>query len=113
MHIHRIKNDEGEWSEGDTNVDNIKCDYFHEIIIGNDKVIPEDILHFIPKIINDDQNRMLQPLPTMDELKEVVLGKNPNSASGPDDMNDHCYHVCYNIIKQDLLEVVHSFLYSQ
>ena len=49
----------------------------------------------------------------MDELKKVVFSMNPNSAAGPDGMNGYFFQKCWNIIKNDLIEVVHAFFSGQ
>ncbi|OIT07835.1 hypothetical protein A4A49_32245 [Nicotiana attenuata] len=43
------------------------------------------------------------------KLKEVIFSMNPNSADGPDGMNEKVYQACWDVIKNDLLNVVLDF----
>ncbi|XP_055835240.1 uncharacterized protein LOC129903721 [Solanum dulcamara] len=87
LFIHRIQNDEGNWLQGDDDIARAACDHFQNIFTGEDTHIQEDALQCIPKLVTDDQNRDLQALPTLEELRTVVFSMNPNSAAGPDGMN--------------------------
>ncbi|KAH0775105.1 hypothetical protein KY290_012242 [Solanum tuberosum] len=100
-----------QWfKEGDANTK-----YFHALMRGRRKRL------FLHKIRNDNeewiqgeeqiaqaaftpvQNEMLQAIPTMEELRQVVFSMNPNSAAGPDGIGGRFYQVCWSIIKEDLL----------
>lgn len=48
----------------------------------------------------------------MDELHQVVQSLSPHSAAGPNGYNGKFYRVCWNIIKMDLLNIVHAFFYG-
>ncbi|WMV08266.1 hypothetical protein MTR67_001651 [Solanum verrucosum] len=52
---------------------------------------------------------MMQAMPTMEELKQVVFAMNPNSAAGLDGFGGKFYQACWSIIKEDLLAAVQSF----
>ena len=56
--------------------------------------------------INSEQNQMLQDMPTMDELKQVIFAMNPNSAPSRDCIGGKFNQACWNIIKNDLLAAV-------
>ncbi|XP_055814172.1 uncharacterized protein LOC129883562 [Solanum dulcamara] len=113
LFIHRIQNDEGNWLQGDDDIARAACDHFQNIFTGEDTHIQEDALQCIPKLITDDQNRDLQALPTLEELRTVVFSMNPNSAAGPDGMNGKFFQECWEIIKEDLFRVVLSFFNGQ
>ncbi|XP_055826362.1 uncharacterized protein LOC129894731 [Solanum dulcamara] len=113
LFIHRIQNDEGNWLQGDDDIARAACDHFQNIFTGEDTHIQEDALQCIPKLVTDDQNRDLQALPTLEELRTVVFSMNPNSAAGPDGMNGKFFQECWEIIKEDLFRVVLSFFNGQ
>lgn len=60
-------------------------------------------------ITNDD---ILAKDPSITELKKVVFSMNPSSAAGPDGMNGKFFQACWEVIKEDLLNVVLSFFRS-
>lgn len=62
----------------------------------------------LPKISQAD-NDLLQRLPTLEELKEVVFSLSEDSAPGPDGFGAGFYHACWNIICNDLLAAVCDF----
>lgn len=70
------------------------CSHFEKIFIGEDKVINEEILNSIPSMITDQQNQLLQAMPTKEELKKVVFSMSATSATGPDGMNGKFFHSC-------------------
>ncbi|XP_055812082.1 uncharacterized protein LOC129881999 [Solanum dulcamara] len=45
-------------------------------------MLNEEVLQCIPEMITAEQNETLQSLPTIEELKKVVLSMSPNSAAG-------------------------------
>ena len=113
LFIHKIVTKEGDWIQGENNIAHEVCEHFKTIFIGENKYIEEQHLECIPKMVNQDHNTQLTELPDMDELKKVVFSMNPNSAAGPDGMNGYFFQKCWNIIKNDLIEVVHAFFSGQ
>ncbi|KAK6780041.1 hypothetical protein RDI58_022225 [Solanum bulbocastanum] len=67
----------------------------------------------IPRMVTQDQNDRMKSLPSMDELKEIVHSMDPNSAAGPDGMNGYFFQKCWDIIKEDLLAIIHAFFNGQ
>lgn len=54
LYIHRIQDDESEWIEGDVNVSNTTCDHFHHIFTREKKMIQDEVLNHIPRLVTDD-----------------------------------------------------------
>lgn len=109
LFIHKICNDQGEFLEGDEVIATAACEHFQKIFIGEEKLINEDALNCIPRMVTEEQNLILQAMPTMEELKHVVLSMSPNSAAGPDGMNGKFFQACWDIICTDLLDIVQYF----
>lgn len=99
-----------KWIQGDYNIAREACEYYQNIWTSKVQKMREDILLCIPNIINFYQNSMLESIPTLDELRTVVIKMNPHSALGPDSIGGKFYQACFDIIKEDLIIVVHSFL---
>lgn len=49
----------------------------------------------------------------MDELKQVVFSMSPPLATGSEGMNGKFFQTCWEVIKNDLLAVIHAFFYGQ
>lgn len=47
------------------------------------------LVDLIPKSISHEDNKMLNKMPTMEEIIRVIFTLNGNSSSGPDDLNGH------------------------
>ncbi|XP_075074578.1 uncharacterized protein LOC142162156 [Nicotiana tabacum] len=71
------------------------------------------ILDHVPVIMNDEQNNDLTRKPTMEEVKKAVFGLNGDSASGPDGFNGNFFHACWDIIGEDILQMVKAFFCGQ
>ncbi|XP_049399716.1 uncharacterized protein LOC125863741 [Solanum stenotomum] len=113
LFIHKIIREDGEWIQGDEVIAEAACEHFQKIFTGDNKIIKEDVLDCIPQMVTQEQNEGLTAMPNLEELKEVVLSMNPNSAAGPDGMNGYFFQKCWHIIKHDLLGVVHAFFCGQ
>lgn len=82
LFIKKIHCKEGEWLQGDDNIAKAICDYFQQIFMGEDEVIDETPLECIQRMVNEEQDKNLSVMTSMDELKEVVLFMNPTSVVG-------------------------------
>ena len=88
--------------------------YFKDTLSG-DSPIPgfAEALPIIPTLVTPDMNAQLESLPSLEEIKAVVFDLNKDAAAGPDGYTSHFYHVCWDIIKQDLQEAIHSFFQGE
>ncbi|KAG5598514.1 hypothetical protein H5410_029884 [Solanum commersonii] len=91
LRIHKILRDDGEWIQDEENIANAVCDHFQQIFIGEEKLINEGLMEYIPRMLNQDQNNNLTNMLGLDELKEVVFSMNSNPAAGPNGMNDQFF----------------------
>ncbi|KAH0684447.1 hypothetical protein KY289_022199 [Solanum tuberosum] len=108
LFIHKILREDGEWIQGDDNITKAAGAHFQGIFTGVDRFINEHAISCIPRMVDQEQNNKLTALPDLEELKEVVFSMNPNSAAGPDGMNGQFFQKCWQIIKDDLLSVIHT-----
>ncbi|WMV30207.1 hypothetical protein MTR67_023592 [Solanum verrucosum] len=84
LFLHKICNDNEEWIQGEEQIAQAACEYYQQIFQGQNDRIDDRILQNIPTVVTPVQNEMLQAIPTMEELRQVVFSMNPNSAAGPD-----------------------------
>ncbi|XP_019260712.1 PREDICTED: uncharacterized protein LOC109238686 [Nicotiana attenuata] len=109
LYTHKIKDENGQWIQGDEAIGKATCDLYHDLFTNPGGVIREVLLSCIPSMITPEDNVILSADPTLQELKEVVFSMNPTSVARPDDFNGKFYQSCWDIIKDDLLNVVLAF----
>lgn len=81
LYIHKIKNEEGEWFQGDENIGKAACDYFQNLFTDPGSIIREDLLSIIPTMITSVDNGIFTQDPSMSELKDIVFSMSPTSAT--------------------------------
>ncbi|KAH0650296.1 hypothetical protein KY284_030208 [Solanum tuberosum] len=84
LFLHKIYNDNEGWIQGEEQIAQVTCDYYQNMFKGQNERINDRILQNIPTVVTPEQNEMLQAIPNMEELRQVVFAVNPNSAAGPD-----------------------------
>lgn len=82
LFIHKVCTGSDNWVQGDENIVAATCNHFQEIFIGHQTRSDRDRLSHIPKLVDEKQNQILQTMPTVEELKHVVLSMNPILAAG-------------------------------
>lgn len=102
-----LKNEEGVWLQKRKNLREHIYDYLKKLLTSIKPIWLEN-LKFINPIITEDGNKNLVAIITLDELKSVVFGINPNKSSGPDGFIPEFYQKNWDIIKRDLPEVINK-----
>ena len=95
MYIHKILADSGEWIQGEDNIAREACEYYKSIFTGKTERVREDMLHCILNIVTPEQNVELERIPTLEELRRVVMHMNTNSAPGPDGIGGKFYQIFF------------------
>eukprot|EP00253_Pinus_taeda_P004868 PITA_04868 len=107
--ILELKNSEGELLRNHNKISASLSDHFsliaQELEINREVAIKE-ITNAIPKSITEEQNWALRRTITMEEVKEVVRSMPSDKAPGPDGFTINFYKACWNIVKQDIWEIV-------
>lgn len=67
------------------------------------------IVDHVTWMIIDEQNEILQAESTMEEVKVAVFGLNWDSVSGPEGFTSHYYQSCFDIIGNNMLNMVKGF----
>ncbi|XP_070017599.1 uncharacterized protein [Nicotiana sylvestris] len=75
----------------------------------NTKFFHAQVREHVPNLINTEQNAELIKQPIKEEVKVAVLGLNGDSAGGPDGMTGKFYHSCWDLIGDDLYDMVRAF----
>ena len=63
----------------------------------------------VPKLISDDLNHLLTMLPTPQEIFQAVCSLKKDSAPGPDRFGANFYQTYWDIVKNDVINVVLEF----
>lgn len=64
-------------------------------------------------MVTMEQNEKLNSNPTREEIKHAVFGLNGDSAGGPDGFTGLFYQSCWEIIGEDIVQMVLSFFCGQ
>ncbi|XP_019229533.1 PREDICTED: uncharacterized protein LOC109210559 [Nicotiana attenuata] len=113
LQLKRIKDSRGTWIEEQKDIAEAAVEFYKEQF--NESVVPSNfyILDHVPKLIEEGQNERLVAVPTKKEVKSAVYGLNGDSASGPDGYTGAFYHTCWDIIGEDIYEMVLAFFSGQ
>ncbi|XP_026417145.1 uncharacterized protein LOC113312622 [Papaver somniferum] len=69
-------------------------------------IYDDDIFELIPKILTDEDNKVMDVVPSFEEFKNAVFGMNANSASGPDGFPGSFYKYAWKVIGSELMEAM-------
>ncbi|KAI0498657.1 hypothetical protein KFK09_019547 [Dendrobium nobile] len=64
---------------------------------------------FIPSLVSMEDNIILSRTPTLDEVKETIMGMNCDSVAGPDDFTALFFQKTWQIIAFDIYNAVLDF----
>ncbi|XP_075107134.1 uncharacterized protein LOC142180106 [Nicotiana tabacum] len=112
-YLHRIKNEEGNWIQGNMQISEAAIQYFSNLFTQSVQESDFSILNKIDNHITEEDNIFLTNIPTTEEVKEVIFSLNPNSAAGPDGFNGCFYHSCWDIISNDVVNMIQAFFEGQ
>lgn len=99
-----------------TTSNNIRAEavlFFEEQFKETDREENDDMLDVIPKIITPEQNGEIEKIPTMEEVRGIVLALNGDSTSGPDGFSGEFFQKCWKIIGEDITNMVKAFFCGQ
>lgn len=68
---------------------------------------------YIPKLVTREENYNLNRIVTKEEVTEVIKEMQNVKAPGPNDFNVDFFKSCWEIVKQDILEVVEDLRRSK
>jgi len=109
LQLNRIQNSGGTWIEEEQEIAEEAIKFYEEQFTEAATPSSFDIVEHVPNLINTEQNAELIKQPTKEEVKVAVLGLNGDSAGGPDGMTGKFYHSCWDIIGDDLYDMVRAF----
>lgn len=109
LSIHRIKNRQGNWIQGEEKITKAAINHFENMFNLDRPTIDQSLMNYIPSLINAEDNELLNRMPDEEEIKESIFSMSPTSAAGPDGYNGKFFQVCWTIIKHDIIDFVWEF----
>lgn len=104
--LKKIRGADNSWVEDNKDVA-VKAIKFFETQLSKKNVQRDpNILNCIPRVINNEDNDLLEANPTMEEVKDAFFSLSADSAPGPDGISGKFYHHCWDIISADLFDMV-------
>lgn len=104
LFTHIIINEDKKFLQGHDTIVQVACDHFQQIFLCEGKIVKENMLECILKMVSHDKNEKLIISLTMKKLKEAVFAMSPTYSACPDGMNSYFFKKCWHIIKYDLFE---------
>lgn len=109
LQLNRIQNNEGNWIEQDEEIAMEAVKFYEDQFKETAPPTSFEIINHVPTLLDEEQNSLLISQPTKEEVKRVVFGLNGDSAGGPDGFTGKFYQSSWDIIGDDLYDMVRAF----
>ncbi|XP_019251272.1 PREDICTED: uncharacterized protein LOC109230201 [Nicotiana attenuata] len=113
LQLKRIQNNAGQWVEDTERIADEAVRFFqaqfHEDVVATEF----QIINHVPQMVNGEKNQELLKQPTREEVKQAVYGLNGDNCGGPDGFNGSFFHSCWDIVGDDMVEMVKAFFNGQ
>ncbi|KAG5615181.1 hypothetical protein H5410_015005 [Solanum commersonii] len=109
LSIHKIKDQEGNWVEGTTQVADAAVNFFTNLFKAEPTEKDSNIFNLVERFVTIKDNNNLNSLPTLQEIKDTVFSIDSDNASEPDGLNGKFYQSTWQIIAADLHAAIISF----
>ncbi|VFQ95836.1 unnamed protein product, partial [Cuscuta campestris] len=109
LQISSIKTDEGEILDDKTEIATHAINFFSKLYKEDSVSDDSHIFNFIPKIINEEDNKLICTLPQGEEVRRAIWDLNEHSASGPDGYNGVFFKIFWHIIQQEVVRASQEF----
>ncbi|KAJ4917807.1 Endonuclease/exonuclease/phosphatase protein [Raphanus sativus] len=100
----------GTWITDADGVEKVAVDYFGNLFTTTDPSNFDNFLDEVTPAISSQMNQRLLRVATEEEVKQALFMMHPEKAPGPDGMTALFFQISWHIIKDDLVELVNSFL---
>ncbi|KAL9663020.1 hypothetical protein QQ045_027857 [Rhodiola kirilowii] len=112
-HLDRIKNQEGDFCETQSEISAVITNYFHNIFLSQVNINGErwsQEFDFIPKLVTPEMNEMLAAPFSEGEVKRALFQMHPTKAPGLDGFPATFYQTNWDIVGRDVAKEVLSCL---
>ncbi|XP_060196130.1 uncharacterized protein LOC132625487 [Lycium barbarum] len=94
LQVKRIQNSDGSWIEDEDQMADEAVNFYSQQFSQEDLIGDENLLSFIPVLVDQNRNDLLCQMPSIDEVKKAVFNLSGSSASGPDGFPGVFYQTC-------------------
>ncbi|XP_060211737.1 uncharacterized protein LOC132639298 [Lycium barbarum] len=105
LNIYRIKV-EDQWVEGDENIGAAAVNFYQDLF----KEVDRDIINLVPRMVSEEENNFLIEEASHEEVKRAVFDIDPNSSAGPDGFNGFFFQKTWDIVGDDLVNMVKAVI---
>ncbi|XP_070040659.1 uncharacterized protein [Nicotiana tomentosiformis] len=109
LQLNRIKKHKGNWVQGEEKIAKAAIRHFNSNFNLPTPTLDLSILNCISTKITQENRDSLDKEPNMDETRHATFSLSATSASGPDGYNGIFFHTCWDIIKDDINDLVWDF----
>ncbi|XP_026428320.1 uncharacterized protein LOC113324214 [Papaver somniferum] len=107
--ICELEDNEGNLVVDQEKIADILVEFFQKRFQYQEVNINELLLDVIPQLITEEDQNMLDSVPSSDEIKKAVWEMNADGAPGPDSYSGIFYNSCWEIINKDFVEAIQYF----
>nr|XP_016459576.1 PREDICTED: uncharacterized protein LOC107783119 [Nicotiana tabacum] len=109
LQLDRIKNHKGKWIQGDEKISKAAIRHFNAMFNLPISKLDPSILNCIIKEITEEDNVLLNAIPSEEEIRNAIFNLSATSSAGPDGYNGSFFQRCWDIIKKDIIAFVIDF----
>lgn len=101
---------DGQWCTTDSDIETIVLQYYSELFSTSLPTNINEAVNLLPQIISEDMNAILSKQLSVEEIRLALFQMHPSKASGPDGFSPCFYQHFWNIVGNDVVGAVRSFL---
>lgn len=107
--LHRIKDKNGDWVEGQEDIFREILDHFSEVYVAEECVGIAECLQTVQPKVSQEMNKSLMAQVTDVEIKKAVDSLGASKAPGPDGLNEMFYQNHWEVAKEEVSEAIKEF----
>ncbi|XP_026420217.1 uncharacterized protein LOC113316214 [Papaver somniferum] len=104
--ISELQDHNGDITTDQAKIADTLIQHFQKKFQFQDVVNDDTLLEAIQKVINEEDQQMLDAIPDEEEIKSTIFHMDPDSSPGPDGFSGWLYKSCWDIIKHDVIQAV-------
>lgn len=106
--INSLKNDNGITVSWDSGLEETMTSYFSRLFTATDTNW-DRVTDCLPSRVTEEHNSMLTAEVEEKEIKDALFHMHPDKSPSPDGMSPGFYQKCWNIVKDDIINIVRRF----
>ncbi|XP_071905976.1 uncharacterized protein [Coffea arabica] len=107
--IHQIQQSDGEWVSEDELIGAEAVQYFSDLFSSVDGPSMLDVPAVIPRLVSGEDNEMLEAVPSLEEVRQILYEMDASIAAGPDGFTGGFFSTAWEIVGGDVHMAIQSF----